>query len=381
MRPAARRSGGHPRITLITLPSLDPHAESIIGFLRDAGAAELRHSGAGTLLDHLAGTYAILRRWHQPQWLTHAGLLHSVYGTLAFREELLPVSRRRELAELAGEEAEGLAFAFGKTPLASLRQASPSDERDALLMIHMANLADQARAEDASPGRWLARLAELAELLITSDTVSLPLFIAGLAAFTDAEEALTRRAYRDGNACRARARGPGEPAGPRRRHLRRGGGAVRLAGSSGTGTRRSRRRPPLGRTRAPAPDRARDHMGQAAELRGVDRAGGGARALRPAGPAGGTAASPRPARGGAPRRRGTPARRRPSQTRSRKRALSPLCRVAGAERRRAARRDLSGSPRSALARSPRVPARRLPRVPLRRDPGGDPGSRPLALSP
>lgn len=184
----------------ISLTPLDPRAESIVAFLREAGAGELRHAGAASLLEHLLGTYAILRRWEQPDWLAHAGLLHSVYGTPSFQAELLPQARCREVAKLAGKKAERLAFSFGRTPLASLRQARPDDRRDALLMIHMANLADQARAEDGSPGRWLVRLAALAEPLIASRTVRLPLFIAELAAFTDTDEALTRRAYRDATA-------------------------------------------------------------------------------------------------------------------------------------------------------------------------------------
>jgi aspartyl/asparaginyl beta-hydroxylase (cupin superfamily) len=62
----------------------------------------------------------------------------------------------------------------------------------------MANLAEQARAEDGSPGRWLVRVTELAEHLIDSDSVRLPLFIAGLAALSEADESQTRRAYLDG---------------------------------------------------------------------------------------------------------------------------------------------------------------------------------------
>jgi Aspartyl/Asparaginyl beta-hydroxylase/Domain of unknown function (DUF6817) len=197
-------------------------AQSIIGFLRSEGAAELRHSRAATLLDHLVETYAIVRRWKQPAWLQHAALIHSVYGTDVYQRQLLPLSRRNEVAGLAGHQAERLAYLFCVTPRDSLlasargglrevpararasapdageRSAATRDELDALVLLHMANLAEQARAEDGSPGRWLVSLAELAEPLIDSDAVSLPLFIAGLAALSEADEALTRRAYLDG---------------------------------------------------------------------------------------------------------------------------------------------------------------------------------------
>jgi hypothetical protein len=69
------------------------------------------------------------------------------------------------------------------------------DELDALVLLHMANLAEQAHAGDGSPGRWLARVRELAELLVDSDAVTPPSFVALLGEFSDAEESLTRRAY------------------------------------------------------------------------------------------------------------------------------------------------------------------------------------------
>ncbi len=72
------------------------------------------------------------------------------------------------------------------------------EELDALVLLHMANMAEQARSRDGSPGRWLVRLRELAELLITSDSVALPLFIAELAGFADEDEMTARRGYNAG---------------------------------------------------------------------------------------------------------------------------------------------------------------------------------------
>jgi aspartate beta-hydroxylase len=59
----------------------------------------------------------------------------------------------------------------------------------------MANLAEQARAEDGSPRPWLASVRELGELLIDSEAVVLPVFLAKLATFSKEDEALVRRAY------------------------------------------------------------------------------------------------------------------------------------------------------------------------------------------
>jgi aspartate beta-hydroxylase len=192
--------------------------DRLIAFLRSEGATQMRH-GRRPLLGHLIGTYEIVRRWNQPVALQHAALIHSVYGTDVYRQQLLPRSRRDELIEVAGGEAERLAFLFSVTardhllagthvwttnatmpfgggePTTSGQPAATRAELDALVLLHMANLAEQARAEDGSPGLWLVRLRELAELLITSDTVVLPLFIAELATLSDDDEATTRRAY------------------------------------------------------------------------------------------------------------------------------------------------------------------------------------------
>jgi hypothetical protein len=191
----------------------DPVASSLIAFLMQEGAGELRHSAGRSLLDHLLETYALLRRWEQPEWLAHAALIHSVYGTDRYKQQLVPLARRREISELAGDRAERMAYLFSavlRGPLlaGTYRWASPplsddvaapsTEELEALVLLHMANLAEQARAEDGSPGPWLARMRELGELLIDSEAVSLPVFIAKLATFSKEDEALVRRAYLSG---------------------------------------------------------------------------------------------------------------------------------------------------------------------------------------
>ena len=197
----------------------DATADEVTAILRSEGAERLRHGGGRTLLDHLVGTYSVVRRWGQPVWLQRAALIHSVYGTDSYDRQLFPLARRNELAAAAGDEAERLAYLFCVTPRGPLfagthlwardlptrstssgRNANSGDaptrnELDALVLLHMANLAEQARAADGSPGRWLVRVRDLAELLVDSDTVLPPLCVSQLAAFSEEDESLTRRAY------------------------------------------------------------------------------------------------------------------------------------------------------------------------------------------
>jgi aspartate beta-hydroxylase len=186
----------------------DRVAESVTAFLELEGAANLRHAHGRTLLDHLVDTYAILRRWNQPVWLQHAGLIHSVYGTDAFEHHLLALARRAEVCELVGEQAERLAYLFGVTPRGPLLAGThrwtrlegdaTGDELDALVLVHMANLAEQAQANDGSPTSWLVRIRELADHLIDSETLTPPLFTAQLGSLSETDESLARRAYRAG---------------------------------------------------------------------------------------------------------------------------------------------------------------------------------------
>jgi aspartate beta-hydroxylase len=188
----------------------DRTALSLIAFLEANGAGEMRHGAGRSLLDHLVQTSEIVRRWGQPDWVADAALLHSVYGTDRYREQLLPLASRGRVRELAGLRAERTAYLFSAVPrgplLAGTYRWAPvpvhegvaptRDELDVLVLLHMANLAEQRRADDGSPGKWLARVREWAELLIDSEAIVLPEFIARLAGFSEAHETLARRAYR-----------------------------------------------------------------------------------------------------------------------------------------------------------------------------------------
>lgn len=198
----------------------DATAARLVDFLRSEGAGDLPHAGARTLLAHLVGSYEIVRRWEQSTVIAHAALVHSVYGTDVYARPLLPLTRRHELIALVGEEVERLAYLFAVTPRDPLFAGTHSwlrdmpqrpvgeaggaaespasrDESDALIVLHMANLAEQAQARDGRPGVWLAKLRDLAEV-IAGDALTLPVFLAELATFTATDEERVRDLYRAG---------------------------------------------------------------------------------------------------------------------------------------------------------------------------------------
>jgi aspartate beta-hydroxylase len=195
-------------------PRSSERADAIIAFLQRAGAARMGHGAGRALLDHLIGTYGVVRRWGQPPWLQHAALIHSVYGTDTYDRRLLSYGARDELAAIAGADAERLAFLFSVTPRRPLfagthlwardlplRASGNGDsppsraELDALVLLHMANLAEQARSADGSPGRWLVSVRDLGEHVVDSEAIVPPAFTALLAAFSPEQESLTRGAY------------------------------------------------------------------------------------------------------------------------------------------------------------------------------------------
>ena len=82
--------------------------------LAQLGTADTWHYGA-SLLDHLQGTYRILRGWGSRDALCLAGLFHSIYGTTLFQVRTVDRSRRAEIRGLIGAEAEELVHLFSVT--------------------------------------------------------------------------------------------------------------------------------------------------------------------------------------------------------------------------------------------------------------------------
>ena len=141
------------------------------------GAATLPHSGR-TLRDHLVGTWDLLRRWDAPAVVRRAGLVHSIYATSEFPHALVAATDRERVRQVAGVDAERLAWIFCGLDRSRLfdaiygtraRRLQPVhalvhgegmvlDEHTlaALLVIEMANYAEQAGAEaGAGPVAWM----------------------------------------------------------------------------------------------------------------------------------------------------------------------------------------------------------------------------------
>ena len=79
--------------------------------LRQLGAEEIEHYGR-SLLDHLEGTYELLRQWSNPEEICIAGLFHSVYGTERLSADKLVAMTRAELKHVIGQRSERLVFLF-----------------------------------------------------------------------------------------------------------------------------------------------------------------------------------------------------------------------------------------------------------------------------
>jgi len=167
--------------------STEPYDRKFESFLRSIEASSYPHGYDRSLYDHLRGTRDILRCWSQPFWIQTAGLFHSIYSTDVYRRQVLDVSERGPLQDLIGKRAEHLVYLFHKSPrqrffdrlfkfpsIPSEGLVVPLETSDkqvdfilepsevfGLIVVHMANEAEQACLPDGKPGVWLARVSEL----------------------------------------------------------------------------------------------------------------------------------------------------------------------------------------------------------------------------
>jgi hypothetical protein len=165
--------------------------------------AEHEHHARGSLFQHLCGTRDVLATWGQPVRVCLAGLVHSGFSTESFAHALFDVGERGRLRELIGEEAEHIVYLFcainrdelfgklranGGNVTGPLRlenrlggPALDLARRDVgdLLLLHMANAADQACLLDGAPTRWISTAAELAGWATNYAEVVPPIFERG----------------------------------------------------------------------------------------------------------------------------------------------------------------------------------------------------------
>ena len=90
---------------------MDDQLENRLRFLREANTQGMPHSERA-LFDHLLGTRQVLVEWGARPALCDAGLFHSIYSTEHYQEQAVPLTRRDEVRQLIGDEAELLVWLF-----------------------------------------------------------------------------------------------------------------------------------------------------------------------------------------------------------------------------------------------------------------------------
>ncbi len=162
----------------------DLNVADILLDLRRRGANLVSH-GLKSLEQHLCGTRDVLTAWHQPLRVCLAGFLHSGYSTDSFEHPLFDIGNRSQMRELIGKEAEKIVYVFCSIQRQDLfdalrqrggeisehlmlanRRGGPAltlTRRDVgdLLVLYMANTAEQSCVSDGAPGRWIAHAAKL----------------------------------------------------------------------------------------------------------------------------------------------------------------------------------------------------------------------------
>jgi hypothetical protein len=119
------------------------------------------------LLDHLTGTYAVLRAWGQTDVVCLAGLFHSCYGTDAFATALFRADERDAVRAVIGAEAEHLAHVFGLADRRAIlrrfmRDGSVGgDDGPAIAVVEMANHAEQMSCGASAEVAGLAYVSRL----------------------------------------------------------------------------------------------------------------------------------------------------------------------------------------------------------------------------
>ena len=99
--------------------------DDAVALLRSVQCEMIGHSRGG-LLDHLIGTYELLKEWGTEESVCLAGLFHSVYGTETFRGGKDPLLTRNVVRSAIGAQAERLAWLFGTKTNRSFWKAARS---------------------------------------------------------------------------------------------------------------------------------------------------------------------------------------------------------------------------------------------------------------
>ena len=129
----------------------------MMALLREAGAGTVPHSSR-FLMDHLSGTYHLLKKWQCDSDVCKAGLFHSVFGTPSFPHHLLADDYVASVRELIGERSLMLVRLFSRMDVPLLLSIvsgdslsdsggavalTPKDKR-ALVCLVWANVCEQS---------------------------------------------------------------------------------------------------------------------------------------------------------------------------------------------------------------------------------------------
>lgn len=193
-------------------------------FLQTVGARANPHGHGRSLYDHLKGTRDVLRCWSQPFWIQTAGLFHSIYSTDVYRRQVLDVNQRERLQDVIGKKAEQLVYLFHKLPrqrffdrlfkftsLADDGLVVPVETDDklvdyvlgpsevfGLIVIHMANEAEQTCLSDGKPGVWLTHVSERGAQLQKAKGLVPPVFDKCSVVFSSNDERQLNDFYTNG---------------------------------------------------------------------------------------------------------------------------------------------------------------------------------------
>jgi hypothetical protein len=85
--------------------------EREINNLIELGAGKFEHLN-GSLLNHLKGTYMLLKSWGAESALCVAGMYHAVYGTSGFDEVIISGDDRDKIKRIIGEESEKIVYSY-----------------------------------------------------------------------------------------------------------------------------------------------------------------------------------------------------------------------------------------------------------------------------
>jgi hypothetical protein len=138
----------------------DPIRDEIQKFLTLLDAEKVKHSGK-TLWTHLLNVYDILKAQGFKQEICSAGGLHSIFGTNAFKKQMLQFNQRHIVVNLVGEEATKLVELFHTVKRPSTLESAlknnsleielnsgatktlTQNELNSICAIEAANLSDQ----------------------------------------------------------------------------------------------------------------------------------------------------------------------------------------------------------------------------------------------